>query len=62
MVPYEVDSIILNLMRKWINEALSNGKECLQRAKETEVSLGSIVLFPSKIKRKDTIKNICLQH
>ncbi|KAL5194370.1 Protein unc-13 [Glycine soja] len=36
MVPYEVDSIILNLMRKWINESLSNGKECLLRAKETE--------------------------
>ncbi|TKY53684.1 DUF810 protein [Spatholobus suberectus] len=36
MVPYEVDSIILNLLRKWINESLCNGKECLQRAKETE--------------------------
>ncbi|KAK7393660.1 hypothetical protein VNO78_22221 [Psophocarpus tetragonolobus] len=36
MVPYEVDSIILNLVRKWVNESLCNGKECLQRAKETE--------------------------
>ncbi|KAL2325907.1 hypothetical protein Fmac_024965 [Flemingia macrophylla] len=36
MVPYEVDSIILNLLRKWINESLRNGKEFLQRAKETE--------------------------
>ncbi|KAK7279200.1 hypothetical protein RJT34_24246 [Clitoria ternatea] len=36
MVPYEVDSIILNLLRKWIGEALHKGKECLQRAKETE--------------------------
>ncbi|RDY10739.1 hypothetical protein CR513_04695, partial [Mucuna pruriens] len=36
MVPYGVDSIILNLLRKWINESLCNGKECLQRAKETE--------------------------
>ncbi|XP_020225841.1 protein unc-13 homolog [Cajanus cajan] len=36
MVPYEVDSIILNFLRKWINESLSNGKEFLQRAKETE--------------------------
>ncbi|ESW17822.1 hypothetical protein PHAVU_007G271400 [Phaseolus vulgaris] len=36
MVPYEVDSIILNLLRKWINEALSSARDCLQRAKETE--------------------------
>jgi len=57
MVPYEVDSIILNLLRKWINESLSSGKDCLQRAKETEVSFGSMIFFPSKIKRKDTIKN-----
>jgi len=40
MVPYEVDSIILNLLRKWINEALSSARDCLQRAKETEVSFG----------------------
>jgi hypothetical protein len=38
MVPYEVDSVILNLLRKWIHEALCKGRECLQRAKETEVS------------------------
>ncbi|KAK2400153.1 protein unc-13 protein [Trifolium repens] len=36
MVPYEVDSVILNLLRKWIHEALCKGRECLQRAKETE--------------------------
>ncbi|XP_027364413.1 protein unc-13 homolog [Abrus precatorius] len=36
MVPYEVDSIILNLLKKWINESLHKGKECLQRGKETE--------------------------
>ncbi|KAG2403600.1 uncharacterized protein HKW66_Vig0188870 [Vigna angularis] len=36
MAPYEVDSIIMNLLRKWINESLSSGKDCLQRAKETE--------------------------
>lgn len=38
MVPYEVDSIIVNLLRKWIDESLDKGKEFLQRAKETEVS------------------------
>ncbi|CAK8570600.1 unnamed protein product [Lathyrus sativus] len=36
MVPYEVDSVILNLLRKWIDESLYKGRECLQRAKETE--------------------------
>lgn len=37
MVPYEVDSTIMSLMRKWIDESLHKGAECLQRAKETEV-------------------------
>ncbi|KAA8527798.1 hypothetical protein F0562_035333 [Nyssa sinensis] len=36
MVPYEVDSIILNLLKQWIQQMLKKGRECLQRAKETE--------------------------
>lgn len=36
MVPYEVDSIIFNLLKQWMQERLKKGKECLQRAKETE--------------------------
>ncbi|RDX70279.1 hypothetical protein CR513_50497, partial [Mucuna pruriens] len=36
MVPYDVDSIILSLLGRWIDESLYKGKECLQRAKETE--------------------------
>ncbi|GAB2294352.1 hypothetical protein Dimus_028560 [Dionaea muscipula] len=36
MVPYEVDSIILRLLRKWIEETLRKPKDCAQRAKETE--------------------------
>ncbi|THG16046.1 hypothetical protein TEA_028945 [Camellia sinensis var. sinensis] len=36
MVLYEVDSIILNLLKEWIQERLKKGKECLQRTKETE--------------------------
>lgn len=36
MVPYEVDAIIWSLLRKWIQEALHNCKEYLQRAEETE--------------------------
>ncbi|KAL5066965.1 hypothetical protein RYX36_017852 [Vicia faba] len=36
MVPYEVDSVILNLLRKWIDESLYKVRECFQRAKETE--------------------------
>lgn len=38
MVPYEVDSIIMNLLKRWIDERLKKGTECLCRAKETEVS------------------------
>lgn len=45
MVPFEVDSTIMNLMRKWIDESLQNGNECLQKAKETEVSYIFIILF-----------------
>ncbi|WRX21364.1 hypothetical protein QQP08_013851 [Theobroma cacao] len=36
MMPYEVDSIILKLLRQWIEERLKKGKESLCRAKETE--------------------------
>ncbi|GAB2245483.1 hypothetical protein Droror1_Dr00000976 [Drosera rotundifolia] len=36
MVPYEVDSIILRLLRKWIEESLRKPKDCVQRAKDTE--------------------------
>ncbi|KAG5404199.1 hypothetical protein IGI04_010318 [Brassica rapa subsp. trilocularis] len=39
MVPYEVDSIILRLIRQWIEEKLKGVQECLFRAKETEVSV-----------------------
>ncbi|KAI3894500.1 hypothetical protein MKW92_033083 [Papaver armeniacum] len=36
MVPYEVDSIILNLLKTWIGERLEKLHEYLERAKETE--------------------------
>ncbi|KAF7807123.1 protein unc-13-like protein [Senna tora] len=36
MVPYEVDTIILNLVKKWIDESLNKCRELFQRAKETE--------------------------
>ncbi|XP_027357466.1 protein unc-13 homolog [Abrus precatorius] len=36
MIPFEVESTILNLMRKWIDESLQKGRECLQKAKENE--------------------------
>lgn len=48
MVPYEVDSVILNLLRKWIDESLYTGRECFQRAKETEVSFSFIILLSFK--------------
>ncbi|OMO95381.1 hypothetical protein COLO4_15936 [Corchorus olitorius] len=36
MTPYEVDSIIMKLLRQWIDEGLRRGKEVLCRAKDTE--------------------------
>ncbi|KAF6161255.1 hypothetical protein GIB67_009142 [Kingdonia uniflora] len=36
MVPYEVDSIIFNLLKTWIDERLKKVKDCEDRAKETE--------------------------
>ncbi|CAK9318780.1 unnamed protein product [Citrullus colocynthis] len=36
MVPFEVDSIIMNLLKKWIDERLKKQRECLSRAKESE--------------------------
>jgi hypothetical protein len=38
MVPFEVDSTIMNLMKKWIDESNQKGNEFLQKAKENEVS------------------------
>lgn len=37
MEPYEVDTVILNLMKSWIEERMKKGRECLEKAKETEV-------------------------
>ncbi|CAN1279168.1 Protein unc-13 homolog [Linum perenne] len=36
MVPYEVDSVILKLVKQWIDERLKIGGECVLRAKESE--------------------------
>ncbi|KAH6816272.1 hypothetical protein C2S51_021092 [Perilla frutescens var. frutescens] len=36
MVPYEVDTIILKLLKQWMQEKLKIGMDNLQRAKETE--------------------------
>ncbi|XP_072963240.1 protein unc-13 homolog [Typha angustifolia] len=36
MIPYEVDSIVVTLLRSWIDERLRIGKECVNRAKDTE--------------------------
>ena len=46
MVPYEVDSIVLNLLKKWIEESLNKGKECIQKAKESEVSFCLVIKSP----------------
>lgn len=39
MEPYEVDTVILNLMKAWIEERLKKARECLEKAKETEVCI-----------------------
>ncbi|XP_072995632.1 protein unc-13 homolog isoform X1 [Typha latifolia] len=36
MIPYDVESIILNLIKSWMNERLRIGRVCVDRAKETE--------------------------
>ncbi|XP_047319293.1 protein unc-13 homolog [Impatiens glandulifera] len=36
MVPYEVDSVIMTLMKQWLDERLKRGRKCVERAKETE--------------------------
>jgi len=41
MAPYDVDSVILSLLGKWIDDSLLKGKECLKAAKESEVSFSS---------------------
>ncbi|RWW49726.1 hypothetical protein BHE74_00044066 [Ensete ventricosum] len=38
MSPYEVDSVILNLMKNWIDDRLRMATECVSRAKETELA------------------------
>jgi hypothetical protein len=38
MIPYEVDSVILKLMKQWFVERLDRAKDCLSRAKDSEVS------------------------
>lgn len=57
MVPYEVDSIILNRLKQWIQEILKKGKEFLLRAKETEVSLIIHVLISFDTDRNLTHNN-----
>lgn len=44
MVAYEVDSVVANLLKNWMEERLSMGKEFLNRAKETEVCFTSAFL------------------
>ncbi|KAK4750454.1 hypothetical protein SAY87_003936 [Trapa incisa] len=36
MVPYDVDSVILKLLKLWIDDKMKKGKDCLRRAREVE--------------------------
>lgn len=48
MIPYDVASTIASLLKAWIEERTRLGKECLNRAKETEVKFVSqlCAIFP----------------
>ena len=48
MVPYEVDSIILRLLKQWTEEKLKAVHECLSRAKEAEVSFSKSFILRLK--------------
>lgn len=37
MVPYEVDSVIVGLVKQWIDKRLQKARHCLEKAKDTEV-------------------------
>jgi len=39
VVPYEVESLVARFLRTWIEERLRIARECLLRAKDTEVSI-----------------------
>ncbi|KAG8373198.1 hypothetical protein BUALT_Bualt12G0146100 [Buddleja alternifolia] len=61
MVPYEADSLILRLLKEWIQDRLRMGKERLQRAKQIETwnpksktkpyahSAGELVTFAKEV-------------
>uniref|UniRef100_A0A2C9UDY2 MHD1 domain-containing protein n=1 Tax=Manihot esculenta TaxID=3983 RepID=A0A2C9UDY2_MANES len=36
MIPYEVDAVIMRVMKQWVDERMKKGKECFVRAKDTE--------------------------
>lgn len=38
MVPYEVETVIIGLLKQWIADRLKKGKDYVERAKEVEVS------------------------
>ena len=38
VVPYDVDALVLRFLRTWIEEKLRIARDCLLRAKDTEVS------------------------
>ena len=51
VVPYDVEALLLRFLRTWIEEKLRIAKECLLRAKDTEVcqiSPCSFFFFPTK--------------
>lgn len=49
VVPYEVDSIVGSLLKKWTEERLRRGKDCVDRAKEIEVRMISTAVASTQL-------------
>ena len=43
VVPYDVESVVVGFLRTWVEERLRVARECLLRAKDTEVSLPPLI-------------------
>jgi hypothetical protein len=47
VVPYDVESVVVGFLRTWIEERLRVAKECVIRAKDTEVNFLGCTFHPS---------------
>jgi hypothetical protein len=55
MEPYEVESVVMGLLKAWMDDRLRIGRDCLLRAKETEVVLIFLSYLMDDVKLKMSI-------